>query len=103
MTIDATPASKSRSRAEADARPDDVTATNGATASRKILVADDDASIRSLLVTLLSGEDYEVSEAKSGNEVMRAVPQVRPNLVLLDLRMPDLDGIEILRRLRAQD
>jgi len=103
MTIEATTASKLRSRPERDARPDGVTTTNGATASRKILVADDDASIRSLLVTLLSGENYEVSEAKSGNEVMRAVPEVRPNLVLLDLRMPDLDGIEILRRLQAQD
>ena len=70
---------------------------------RKILVADDDESIRSLLVALLSGEGYEVAEAKSGSEVLRGVPQLDPNLLILDLRMPDMDGIEIMRRLSGQD
>ena len=74
-----------------------------ATPPRRVLVADDDASIRALLVDLLGAEGYQVLEVKSGNEVLRAVPQVEPNMLILDLRLPDMDGIEILRRLGAQD
>jgi two-component system response regulator AtoC len=68
----------------------------------RVLIADDDASIRSLLTDLLSDEGYETIEVKSGAEVLRAVPKVEPNLLILDLRMPDMDGIEVLRRLGAQ-
>ena len=70
---------------------------------KSVIVADDDSSIRSLLVELLSGEGYQVTEVKSGSEVLRAVPQINPNLLILDLRLPDMDGIEIMRRLRGQD
>ncbi len=74
-----------------------------ATETRRVLVADDDASIRSLLVTLLSEEGYEVAEAKSGGEVMRAMTSAEPHLLVLDLQMPDMHGIEILRRLRDSE
>jgi two-component system response regulator AtoC len=86
-----------------DPEDGDVAETSVPSATRKILIADDDASIRSLLVSLLQDEGYEVVEVKSGNEVMRAVPKVQPNLMILDLRMPDMDGMEILRRLQSQD
>jgi len=76
--------------------------TANVAASRRVLVADDDTSIRSLLKELLDMEGYEVVEAKSGAEVMRAVPKVDPHLLILDLRLPDMDGIEILRRLSGQ-
>ncbi|MDP8922172.1 MAG: sigma-54 dependent transcriptional regulator [Chloroflexota bacterium] len=76
---------------------------DAAAPSRRVLVADDDASIRALLVDLLGEDGYQVVEVKSGNEVLRAVPQVEPNMLILDLRLPDMDGIEILRRLGAQD
>ncbi len=79
------------------------TEKDGAKVAKRILVADDDESIRSLLATLLSAEGYEISEVKSGQEVLRAVPQVDPDLLVLDLRLPDMDGIEILRRLRGQE
>ncbi|HZQ97613.1 MAG TPA: sigma-54 dependent transcriptional regulator [Chloroflexota bacterium] len=67
----------------------------------KILVADDDASIRTLLSDLLKGEGYDVSEAKSGAEVLAAVGRPdRPDLILMDVRMPEMTGMEVLRRLR---
>ncbi|MCC6179627.1 MAG: sigma-54-dependent Fis family transcriptional regulator [Chloroflexi bacterium] len=75
---------------------------NGAAPAKRVLIADDDASIRSLLSDVLGQQGYQVAEVKSGNEVLRAVPQIDPNLLILDLRLPDLDGIEILRRLGSQ-
>jgi two-component system response regulator AtoC len=70
----------------------------------KVLVADDDAAIRKLLVDLLGGEGYEVSEAKTGSEVLSALSAAdrRPDLVLMDVRMPEMSGIDVLRRMRDQ-
>jgi two-component system response regulator AtoC len=71
--------------------------------SRRILIADDDSATRSMLVELLNGEGYDTLEAKSGSEVLRLVPVEEPDLLLIDLRMPDQDGLQILRRLSAQE
>src|SRR6202048_1204090 len=71
--------------------------------SRRILIADDDAATRIMLVELLRGEGYDTLEAKSGSEVLRLVPVEELDLLLIDLRMPDQDGIQILRRLSAQE
>src|ERR1041385_8436010 len=71
--------------------------------SRRLLIADDDAATRSMLVELLQGEGYDTLEAKSGNEVLRIVPVEEPDLLLIDLRMPDQDGIQVLKRLSAQE
>ena len=70
---------------------------------KRILVADDDAEIRRLLVDLLTGEGYETIEARTGTEVLRLVPRVEPDLLVLDLRLPELEGIEIMRRLKEQE
>src|SRR5437870_8870110 len=70
---------------------------------RRILIADDDAATRSMLVELLRGEGYDTLEAKSGNEVLRIVPVEEPDLLLMDLRMPEQDGIQIMRRLATQE
>jgi two-component system, NtrC family, response regulator AtoC len=70
---------------------------------RRILIADDDSPTRSMLVELLRGEGYDTLEAKSGSEVLRIVPVEEPDLLLIDLRMPDQDGMQILRRLSAQE
>jgi two-component system response regulator AtoC len=99
MTID----TKRRPAKAEPAEATDGTAPVGNAAGKRILVGDDDQSIRSLLVTLLGGEGYEMIEAKSGAEVLRAVTQGKPDLVILDLRLPDMDGIDLLRRLRGQD
>src|SRR5256712_11282990 len=70
-------------------------------AQRTILVADDDASIRSLLKQLLSDEGYSVVEATTGTEVVEKVKDVNPDLVIMDVRMPELDGIEALSKLKV--
>ena len=69
-------------------------------AQRTILVADDDSSIRSLLKQLLSDEGYAVVEATTGTEVVEKVKDTNPDLVIMDVRMPELDGIEALSKLR---
>jgi PleD family two-component response regulator len=58
-----------------------------------ILIADDDSSIRGLLQTLFSGEGYRTQEAATGREVMPAVHKFRPDLFLMDVRMPCLSGM----------
>ena len=70
---------------------------------KQILIADDDPSIRMLLRSFLEGEGYDTAEAKSGGEVLRILPQVNPDLVLLDLRMPEWDGIEVMKKLGEQN
>jgi two-component system, NtrC family, response regulator AtoC len=85
-----------------DRSADDADATTPPTPTWRVLIADDDASIRSLLNEMLSDEGYEIIEVKSGAEVLRAVPKVEPNLLILDFKMPDMDGIEVLRRPSSQ-
>jgi two-component system response regulator AtoC len=70
-------------------------------AQRTILIADDDASIRSLLKQLLSDEGYSVVEATTGTEVVDKVKETNPDLVIMDVRMPELDGIEALSKLKV--
>ena len=63
----------------------------------RILVVDDEADIRSLLEEILSEEGYEVCSAANGAQARRQREAVRPDLVLLDIWMPDVDGITLLR------
>src|SRR5205814_5846790 len=72
-----------------------------AVAQKTILVADDDASIRSLLKQLLADEGFAVQEASTGIEVVEKVKESGPDLVIMDVRMPELDGIEALARLKS--
>ena len=62
-----------------------------------VLIADDDASIRSLLKQLLSDEGYSVVEATTGTEVVDKVKETNPDLVIMDVRMPELDGLDVTR------
>src|SRR5512142_2285941 len=68
---------------------------------RSILVADDDASIRSLLKQLLADEGYAVVEAATGSEVVEQMKSGSPDLVIMDVRMPELDGIEALQKVKS--
>jgi two-component system, OmpR family, response regulator MprA len=68
----------------------------------RILVVDDEPSVRSALQRALSLERYHVEEAADGREALERVAAREPDLVLLDVAMPRLDGLEACRRLRAQ-
>ena len=70
-------------------------------AQKSILVADDDASIRSLLRQLLTDEGYSITEAATGTEVVAQVSESSPDLVIMDVRMPELDGIEALPKVKS--
>lgn len=68
---------------------------------RTILVADDDPHIRQLLVFALAKAGLDTVEAGDGEEALRQVEARRPDLIVLDINMPRMDGIEVCRRLRA--
>jgi two-component system alkaline phosphatase synthesis response regulator PhoP len=68
---------------------------------RTILVVDDEKDIRELVRFHLEQEGYTVREAESGEEALQRVTAERPALVVLDIMLPDTDGIEVCRRLRA--
>jgi CheY-like chemotaxis protein/class 3 adenylate cyclase len=71
------------------------------TSSGRVLVVDDVARNIRLLEALLRPEGYEVTAASSGTEALARVVDGSPDVVLLDIRMPDLDGYEVCRRIRA--
>ena len=66
----------------------------------RILIVDDEPSILATMAPLLRGRGYDVSTATSGHAALEAVDRQPPQLVILDLGLPDLDGIEVCRRLR---
>src|SRR5262249_50458760 len=68
--------------------------------SASILVVDDEEAIVSSLSSILEDEGYEVSVAKSGTEALKTYMSDPPDLMLLDIWMPDMDGLETLRRIR---
>ena len=66
----------------------------------RVLVVDDIAANVRLLAGILKVADYEVLTAKSGADALQKVEKFAPDVVLLDVMMPDLDGFEVCRRLR---
>ena len=72
-----------------------------ARSAASILVVDDEPEIRRLLRNTLSVQGYDVFEAATGSEALDAARRGKPDLVILDLGLPDLDGMEIIRTLRA--
>ena len=67
----------------------------------KILVVDDDKSLRSLLSLVLEEEGYAITEAQNGEDCLRLFAQLQPDLVLLDAVMPDMDGFDCCAQLRS--
>ena len=66
----------------------------------RVLVAEDDSDVRELVCTILRRAGHATSEARDGQEALRALYDVRPDLVILDVAMPELDGFEALQRIR---
>ena len=68
---------------------------------KKILVADDKDTSRELIRTVLEQAGYSVFEARDGGQAVRAAGEIRPDLIILDLHMPILDGFQVIAQLRA--
>ena len=68
--------------------------------AQRVLVVDDENSIRRYLRAALSAQGFTVYEAASGQEALNAVLSDRPDIIILDLGLPDFDGIEVTHRLR---
>lgn len=66
-----------------------------------VLIVDDDETARETLVAMLEGEGYELPLAKDGIAALRRLEKLRPDLILLDIMMPGMDGFEVCRRIRA--
>jgi two-component system KDP operon response regulator KdpE len=66
----------------------------------RILIIDDEKQIRRVLTVVLTHHDYDVREAASGDEGLSLAAAWQPDLIVLDLGLPDIDGIEVIRRLR---
>jgi DNA-binding response OmpR family regulator len=66
--------------------------------AKKILIVEDDRFLRELIVKKLSNEGYEVFEAVDGEQGMQKTKETKPDLILLDLILPGIDGFEVLTR-----
>jgi len=68
--------------------------------SPRVLLGDDEQLVRRVLRALLTSRGYVIYEAGNGEQVLHAASSLRPDVILLDLGLPDIDGIEVVRRLR---
>jgi CheY-like chemotaxis protein len=75
--------------------------SSGAKHKPHILVVDDNVTIRNLVTTILSGQNMDVAAVSDGDEALAYIDARRPDVVLLDLSMPRLDGLEVLRQIRG--
>src|SRR5262249_52395285 len=69
---------------------------------RTVLIVDDEASIRQSLTGALKDEGYKVSVAESGAKALEALRSERPDVVMLDIWMPEMDGLETLKQIKAE-
>lgn len=69
---------------------------------KKILIADDKAHIRELVATTIGSGQYEIFEASDGEEALQIAQREHPDLLLLDIGMPCLDGFEVCRILKGE-
>ena len=69
----------------------------------RVLVVDDDPRARELLRDFLTAKDYDVIEAATGAEGLKRLREDRPHLILLDINLPDISGLDVLREAKAHD
>jgi DNA-binding response OmpR family regulator len=68
---------------------------------RRVLVVDDDELTLEILDTILDLEDFQVQTVRNGAGALAAIADAPPDVVVLDVMMPDIDGLEVCRRIRA--
>ena len=68
--------------------------------SKRILVVEDQADNRQIIRDMLAGTDYEITEAENGEEALAAIAKQRPDLVLMDIQLPIMDGYAATRRIK---
>lgn len=71
--------------------------------ARRVLVVDDDELTREILATILDLEEFDVDLAADGQEALASIASALPDVVVLDVMMPGIDGFEVLRRIRADE
>ena len=69
--------------------------------SRRIFIVEDDVDLAEMLTAYFSAQGYEIDSAEWGEQAIERIHQQPPDIVLLDIRLPDIDGYEVCRRLRA--
>jgi two-component system, cell cycle response regulator DivK len=69
--------------------------------SKRILVVEDEEDNRQIIRDMLAATDYELTEAGNGEEALVAIAKQRPDLILMDIQLPILDGYEATRRIKA--
>ena len=69
----------------------------------RVLAVDDEPSLTELLSLAMRYEGWQVTTADSGSSAVRAAREVRPDAIVLDMMLPDFDGLEVMRRIRTED
>jgi two-component system, cell cycle response regulator DivK len=69
--------------------------------SKRILVVEDQPDSRQIIRDMLAATDYEISEAENGEQALTAVMEQRPDLILMEIQLPIMDGYEATRRIKA--
>ena len=67
---------------------------------RKVLIVDDDRDIVTIVSTILGGRGWDIKAAYNGREALEAVTSSKPDIILLDIMMPEMNGIEVLKRIK---
>src|SRR6516225_7066867 len=69
--------------------------------SKRILVVEDQQDGRQIIRDMLAGTDYEITEAENGEEALTAIAKQRPDLILMDIQLPVMDGYTATRQIKA--